>query len=105
MAPLRSIAEVSTVLGPQVITRYNNYRSVTINGSPAAGASSGAALAAMQEVSNKTLAQSYSYEWTGSAYQEQQASGQTGTILALALLFAFLGSFRSPSCCRWQSAS
>jgi len=90
MVPLRSIAEVSTVLGPQVITRYNNYRSVTINGSPAAGASSGAALAAMQEVSNKTLAQSYSYEWTGSAYQEQQASGQTGTILALALLFAFL---------------
>ena len=90
MVPLRSIAEVSTVLGPQVITRYNNYRSVTINGSPAAGASSGAALAAMQEVSNKTLAQSYSYEWTGSAYQEQRASGQTGTILALALLFAFL---------------
>src|SRR5258708_10663506 len=90
MVALRSIGEVSAVLGPQVITGYNNYRSVTINGSPAAGASSGAALAAMQEVSNKTLAQSYSYEWTGSAYQEQQASGQTGTILALALLFAFL---------------
>lgn len=90
MVPLRSIAEVSTVLGPQVITRYNNYRSVTINGSPAAGASSGAALNAMQEVSTKTLPQSYSYEWTGSAYQEKQASGQTGVILALALLFAFL---------------
>lgn len=90
MVPLRSIAEVSTVLGPQVITRYNNDRSVTINGSPAAGASSGAALKAMQEVSAKTLPQSYSYEWTGSAYQEKQASGQTGVILALALLFAFL---------------
>lgn len=88
MVPLRSIAEVTTVLGPQVITRYNNYRSVTVNGSPAAGASSGAALAAMQE--SKTLPQSYAYEWTGSAYQEQQASGQTGVILALALLFAFL---------------
>ncbi|MBB5046651.1 hydrophobe/amphiphile efflux-1 (HAE1) family protein [Rhodopseudomonas rhenobacensis] len=90
MVPLRSIAEVSTVLGPQVITRYNNYRSVTVNGSPAAGASSGAALAAMQDVSSKTLPQSYSFEWTGSAYQEQQASGQTGIILALAVLFAFL---------------
>jgi len=90
MVPLRSIAEVSTVLGPQVITRYNNYRSVTLNGSPAPGESSGTALQAMEEVSAKTLPTSYSYEWTGSAYQERQASGQTSVILAMALLFAFL---------------
>jgi hydrophobe/amphiphile efflux-1 (HAE1) family protein len=90
MVPLRSIAEVSTVVGPQVITRYNNYRSVTINGSPAPGASSGTALQAMEEVSAKTLSPSYAFEWTGSAYQEHTASGQTGAILAMALLFAFL---------------
>jgi hydrophobe/amphiphile efflux-1 (HAE1) family protein len=90
MVPLRAIADVSTVLGPQVITRYNNYRSVTLNGSPGGGASSGAALEAMEQVSAKTLPTSYSYEWTGSAYQERQASGQTGGILAMALLFAFL---------------
>ncbi|WP_440640882.1 efflux RND transporter permease subunit [Bradyrhizobium sp. PUT101] len=90
MVPLRSIADLGIVLGPQVITRYNNYRSVTINGSPAPGASSGSALEAMQQVSAKTLPQSYSFEWTGSAYQEQQAAGQAGIILALALLFAFL---------------
>ncbi|MBZ4346069.1 efflux RND transporter permease subunit, partial [Mycobacterium tuberculosis] len=30
------------------------------------------------------------YEWTGTAYQEQAASGQTGIILALAVLFAYL---------------
>ena len=90
MVPLRSIAEVSTVLGPQVITRYNNYRSVTLNGSPGPGASSGTALEAMEDVSAKTLPQAYAFEWTGSAYQERQASGQTGAILAMALLFAFL---------------
>lgn len=90
MVPLRAIADVSTVLGPQVITRYNNYRSVTLNGSPGEGASSGVALEAMEQVSAKTLPASYSYEWTGSAYQERQASGQTGGILAMALLFAFL---------------
>ena len=55
MVPLRSVVEVSTILGPQVITRYNNYRSVTLNGSPGAGASSGAALEAMEDVSAKTL--------------------------------------------------
>jgi hydrophobe/amphiphile efflux-1 (HAE1) family protein len=90
MVPLRAIATPRIVLGPQVITRYNNYRSVTINGSPAPGGSSGIALQAMAQVSNKTLAPGYTYEWTGTAYQEVQASGQTGIILGLAILFAFL---------------
>ncbi len=90
MVPMRSIASLKIVTGPQVITRYNNYRSVTVNGGPAAGISSGAALAAMTGISDKTLPAGYSFEWTGTAYQEQQASGQTGIILALAILFAYL---------------
>jgi hydrophobe/amphiphile efflux-1 (HAE1) family protein len=90
MVPIRSIAGLKIVTGPQVITRYNNYRSVTVNGSPAPGVSSGTALAAMTEISNATLPAGYSFEWTGTAYQEQQASGQTGIILGLAVLFAYL---------------
>jgi hydrophobe/amphiphile efflux-1 (HAE1) family protein len=90
MVPMRSIAELRFVVGPQVITRYNNYRSITINGSPAPGGSSGAALIAMQEASDKTLPPGYSFEWTGTAYQEHEASGQTGPILAMAVIFAFL---------------
>jgi hydrophobe/amphiphile efflux-1 (HAE1) family protein len=90
MVPMRSIANVRYAIGPQVITRYNNYRSVTINGSPAPGRSSGDALAAMAEVSAKTLPPGYAFEWTGTAFQEYEASGQTGPILALAVLFAFL---------------
>jgi multidrug efflux pump subunit AcrB len=88
--PLRSIAEARVIVGPQVITRYNNYRAIPIQGSPAAGASSGAAIAAMADVSARTLPPGYGYEWTGTAYQEVAASGQTGAILALAVLFAFL---------------
>jgi hydrophobe/amphiphile efflux-1 (HAE1) family protein len=90
MVPLSSLATVRTVQGPQVLTRYNNYRSVTINGSPAPGTSSGAALAAMAEVSGKTLPTGYTYEWTGTAFQEQRAAGQTGAIVALAVVFAYL---------------
>src|SRR5258708_22938023 len=44
----------------------------------------------MTEISNKTLPAGYTFEWTGTAYQEQQASGQTGIILSLAVLFAYL---------------
>jgi hydrophobe/amphiphile efflux-1 (HAE1) family protein len=90
MVPIRSIASLKIVTGPQVITRYNNYRSVTVNGGPAAGVSSGTAIAAMADISKATLPAGYSYEWTGTAFQEQQASGQTGTILSLAVLFAYL---------------
>jgi hydrophobe/amphiphile efflux-1 (HAE1) family protein len=88
--PLASIAHAGIILGPQVITRYNNYRAIPIQGSPAPGISSGAALAGMAEVSAKTLPPGFGYEWTGTAYQEQAAAGQTGAILGLAILFAFL---------------
>jgi hydrophobe/amphiphile efflux-1 (HAE1) family protein len=90
MVPLRSIAEARIKLGPQIITRYNNYRSVTINGAPSPGASSGQAIAAMASVSAHTLPPGYAYEWTGTAFQEVAAEGQTGAILSLAILFAYL---------------
>ena len=48
MVPLRAIADIRTVVGPQTIQRYNNYRSLTINGAPRPGVSSGDALAAME---------------------------------------------------------
>ena len=88
--PLRSIANAQVVVGPQVITRYNNYRTIPIQGGPSPGTSSGTALAAMAEVSQQTLPAGYAYEWTGTAYQEVAAAGQTGTILGLSVLFAFL---------------
>ena len=90
MVPLRSIASPRIVTGPQVVSRYNNFRSVTIMGGPAPGVSSGTALAAMEQVSNATLPPGYGFEWTGTAYQEHLAEGRTGFILGLAVLFAYL---------------
>jgi multidrug efflux pump subunit AcrB len=88
--PLRALATLRVVTGPQAITRYNNYRAVTINGTPAPSVSSGTALATMAQLSATTLQNGYDYEWTSTAYQEVAASGKTGIILAMALLFAFL---------------
>jgi len=90
MVPMASLATVRMVQGPQIITRYNNYRAILINGSPAAGVSSGTALETMSTLANRTLPAGFSYEWTGTAYQESQVSGQTGFILAFAVLFAYL---------------
>ena len=90
MVPLRSIADARIVLGPQTISRYNNYRSITVQGTPKPGVSSGDALAVMEAISDRTLPAGYGFEWTGTAYQEKTASGQTGKILGLAILFAYL---------------
>lgn len=90
MVPMRSFAEVRTIIGPQSVVRYNNYLSVTINGGPAPGVSSGQALAAMDQLSATTLPDGYGFEWTGTALQEIEAAGKTTTILALAVLFAYL---------------
>ncbi|RPH69066.1 MAG: hydrophobe/amphiphile efflux-1 family RND transporter, partial [Hyphomicrobiales bacterium] len=48
------------------------------------------AIAAMERTSAAALPQGYSYEWTGTALQEKEASGKTTIILGLALLFAYL---------------
>ncbi|MDH6230542.1 HAE1 family hydrophobic/amphiphilic exporter-1 [Mesorhizobium soli] len=90
MVPLRALVDAQQRLGPLFITRYNNYRSASITGNAAPGVSSGEALAAMSEISKATLPPGYSYEWTGTALQELQAAGQTGIILGLAVLFAYL---------------
>jgi hydrophobe/amphiphile efflux-1 (HAE1) family protein len=90
MIPLRSMATSRYVVGPQVISRFNNYRAVTVNGGARAGVSTGDALQAMAEISARTLPQGYGYEWSGTAYQEIQAQGQTFGILSLAVLFAYL---------------
>ena len=90
MVPLRSIADARIVLGPQTISRYNNYRSITVNGTPRPGVSSGDALTAMEAISKNTLPPGYSFEWTGTAFQEKSAAGQTAYILGLAVLFAYL---------------
>src|SRR5271170_7689920 len=88
--PLASIAHAGIIVGPQVITRYNNYRAIPIQGSPSPGTSSGVALAAMAQVSGRTLPAGFSYEWTGTTYQQVAAAGQTGAIIGLSILFAFL---------------
>src|SRR6266853_1345758 len=90
LVPLQAVADVELITAPSSVIRYNNLRSVTLNGAPAPGYSSGDAIAAMERLAVTTLPAGYGYEWTGTALQEKAASGQTGFILGLALVFAYL---------------
>jgi HAE1 family hydrophobic/amphiphilic exporter-1 len=90
MVPIAALAQARLVQGPQMVVRYNGYRAAIVNGAPKPGYSSGVALAAMEHVSETTLPTGYSYEWTATALQEKAAGGQTGIVLGLAILFAYL---------------
>ena len=90
MVPLRSIASLRIVTGPQVVSRYNNFRSVTIMGGPAPGYRPARPSPRWSRFPNATLPPGYGFEWTGTAYQEHLAEGRTGFILGLAVLFAYL---------------
>ncbi|HEY9806785.1 MAG TPA: efflux RND transporter permease subunit, partial [Candidatus Obscuribacterales bacterium] len=65
MIPLGNLVRVTQTIGPSIITHYNLFRSVEINGAGAPGVSSGQAIAAMEKVANETLPKGFSYEWSG----------------------------------------
>ncbi len=90
MVPINALAQIRLVTGPQVLTRYNGYRAVIVNGAQKPGVSSGEALAAMERTSATTLPAGYGFEWTGTALQEKAAGGRTPIVLGLAVLFAYL---------------
>ncbi len=86
---LSSLVSLKKFTGPSIITHYNLFRAIKIQGSPAPGFSTGQAIKAMEEVA-ATLPASLGYEWTGTALQEKSAGGQSGLIFGLGLLMAFL---------------
>jgi hydrophobic/amphiphilic exporter-1 (mainly G- bacteria), HAE1 family len=90
MVPMRALAKAQLVQGPQTVIRYNGYRAAIVNGASKPGYSSGQGLAAMERISAETLPTGYSFEWTGTAFQEKAAAGRTGIVLGLAVLFAYL---------------
>ena len=90
MVPILSVVKLRQTVGTASITRYNQYKSVQIQGQQAAGKSSGDAMNAMEEVSKEVLPADISFDWSGTSAQEREASGQTTLIVGMALVFVYL---------------
>ena len=90
MVPLRSLVKVSTVLGPDVITRYDLYPAVEIFGQAGPGKSSGQAMAAMEKLAAQHLPSGYGYDWTSLSYQQLEAGNTATYALMFSLVFAYL---------------
>ena len=90
MVPLGSFISIEEILGIDQLGRYNMYNSAAITCNTAAGRSSGELIEDIKQLFGKTLGDEFGYEWTGVAYQEENAGSSTVIIFALALLVAYL---------------
>ena len=89
MGPFGAFTTVEWTAGPPELKRYNAYPALTISGMPAAGRSTGEAMAEMERMAEQ-LPDGFGYEWTGLSYEEKQSAGQVGALLAFSLLVVFL---------------
>ncbi|RZJ27116.1 MAG: efflux RND transporter permease subunit, partial [Brevundimonas sp.] len=90
MVPIGSVANLREDSGPARIVRYNLFPAAELQGQAAAGVSSGQAISEMEKLAEATLPPGFSYEWTGLALQEKQASGGATMIFVMAVVFVFL---------------
>lgn len=91
MIPLDSVVSTEFNSGPDPVTHFNGYNSAMVLGGAAPGYSSGQALQALQQVAEEVLIpRGYALDYSGLSYQEHKAGGQSGAIIAFALLMVFL---------------
>lgn len=89
MVPLGAFVQARWVSGPVQLTRYNGYPAVSISGEPAAGYSSGEAMAEIERLVAQ-LPAGVGLEWTGLSLQERLSGSQAPMLMALSLLVVFL---------------
>ncbi len=90
MVPLESFASINLVTGSNNVPHYNIYDSIPINGSAAAGYSSGTAIKVMEGICDKVLPDGVDYSWSGLTYQEIKAGNLAPVVFSLALIAVFL---------------
>jgi HAE1 family hydrophobic/amphiphilic exporter-1 len=90
MVPLDNLVTVAESAGPPVITHYNLFRAVEIDGSPAPGYSSGQGLASMEELAKQNMMPGMGFQWTGLTLDEIESSGRALIIFGLGILVVYL---------------
>jgi HAE1 family hydrophobic/amphiphilic exporter-1 len=90
MVPIGTLAHLTALTAPPLITLYNLYPSATVLGSPAKGFSSGQAMTTMEAIAAKTLPDDVGYEWSAMSYQEKVTGNLLYWGFALSVLLVYL---------------
>jgi HAE1 family hydrophobic/amphiphilic exporter-1 len=90
MVPLGALIDIRSVLGPELITRYNLYPAAAVFGSAAPGFSSGQALGLMERIAEERLPEGLAFDWTSTSYQEKKVGSQAYIIYALSIILVYM---------------
>ena len=92
MVPLSAFVTLSRQSGTNLITHFNTYRSIAINGvhNIPGGFSTGDALEALEEIAAEVLPRGYSFEWSGMSLQEKEAGNAAAFIFLLSIMVVYL---------------
>ncbi len=98
MSPLNEYVTLEKINGAEYLTRFNLFPAIRVNGTAAAGYSSGQAIRAIDEVASQTLPSGFGYELGGLAREESSQSNTTAIILAISIIFIYI-----ILCCLYES--
>ncbi|MDP3874496.1 MAG: multidrug efflux RND transporter permease subunit [Methyloversatilis sp.] len=90
MIPLSAVITVKSVVGPEMVERFNGFIAAKILGNSAPGRSSGEAIRIVEEVARDVLPAGYSLEWTGQAYQEKRTGLTSVIAMGFGIIMVFL---------------
>lgn len=88
LVPFANFAEGSWTFGPQGLNRYNAVNAMQIQGSPAAGVTTGEAMAEVERLAAQLPG--FGISWTGLSLEERQSGNQAPLLYALSLAAVFL---------------
>lgn len=90
MVPLKAVVSLRYDVGPDIVSRFNNFPAAKVIGDAAPGYSSGQAIAAMETLARRTLPSDFSFAWSGQAYEEKKSGGASLSVFVFGLIMVFL---------------
>ena len=90
MTPISQYLKLTRVYGSEILTRFNLFSAIAVNGAPAAGYSSGQAIAAVKEVAAQTLPAGYGFEFGGMSREESSTGNTTTLVFIICVVFIYL---------------
>lgn len=90
MAPISQFVTMNKVYGSEVLSRFNMYNSIAVNGTAADGYSSGDAIKAIEEVAAATLPKGYGYEFGGITREESETANTSTIIFGICIVLIYL---------------
>lgn len=92
LIPISTFVSFERVIGADIVDRFNLFTSAKIigNANETKGYSSGNALRVIEEVAKEVLPEGYTIAYSGTSYQEKNASGTGKLAFIFGLIFVFL---------------